>query len=126
MSLATDNVATAESETQAVPNSIADDDSKSSELTYFRTLLYAGLVGAAGGVVATIYYFVLEQLLELVWETGRESIVGFFPAWLPHWQYTWMVATVGGLGVGLCLYFLGRKHRWYKSTAAWAAGFLKS
>lgn len=77
------------------------------ELTYFRTLLYAGIVGAAGGVVATIYYFVLEQLLELVWETGRDSVVMWFPSWLPHWHYTWMVATIGGFGVGLCLYFLG-------------------
>ena len=77
------------------------------ELTYLRTLIYAGIVGAAGGVVATLYYFVLEQLLELVWESGRETIVGFFPAWLPHWHYTWIIATIGGLGVGLCLYFLG-------------------
>lgn len=80
---------------------------KPEELTYFRTLLYAAAVGAAGGVVATLYYFVLENLLEFVWETGREHILGWFPAWLPHWHYTWMVATVGGLGVGLCLYFLG-------------------
>lgn len=85
----------------------SQSSSEPSELSYFRTLLYAGIVGAAGGVVATIYYFVLEQLLKLVWETGRASILGFFPAWLPHWHYTWMVATIGGLGVGLCLYFLG-------------------
>ena len=107
MSLATDNTATTGLDAQSVTNSASKSDSKPAELTYFRTLLYAGIVGAAGGVVATIYYFVLEQLLELVWETGRESIVEFFPAWLPHWHYTWMVATVGGLGVGLCLYFLG-------------------
>ena len=85
----------------------SSDSSAPTELTYFRTLLYAAIVGTAGGVVATLYYFVLEQLLELVWETGRESIVAFFPAWLPHWHYTWIVATVGGFGVGLCLYFLG-------------------
>ncbi|MEM6437420.1 MAG: chloride channel protein, partial [Cyanobacteria bacterium P01_D01_bin.115] len=77
------------------------------ELTYFRTLLYAAIVGAAGGVVATVYYFLLEFLLELVWETGRASIVPWFPAWLPHWHYTWIVATIGGFGVGLCLYLLG-------------------
>ena len=77
------------------------------ELTYVRTLTYAAIVGAAGGVVATIYYFVLEQCLELVWETGREAVLGWFPVWLPHWHYTWIVATVGGLGVGLCLYWLG-------------------
>ena len=81
--------------------------SQPAELTYFRTLLYAGIVGAAGGIVATVYYFVLEQLLELVWESGRESVVSWFPVWLPHWHYTWIVATLGGLGVGLCLYFLG-------------------
>lgn len=81
--------------------------SSSQELSYFRTLLYAGIVGAAGGLVATAYYFVLEQLLELVWDSGREFILGFFPVWLPHWHYTWMVATLGGLGVGLCLHFLG-------------------
>ena len=79
----------------------------SQELTYFRTLIYAAIVGAAGGLVATVYYFVLEQLLEVVWESGRESILGWFPAWLPHWHYTWIVATLGGLGVGLCLHFLG-------------------
>ena len=77
------------------------------ELTYFRTLLYAGIVGAAGGLVATLYYFVLEHLLEFVRETGKEPVLGGFPAWLPHWHYTWMVATFGGLGVGLCLYRLG-------------------
>lgn len=82
-------------------------DAQPRQLTYFKTLLFAGLVGSAGGVVATIYYFVLENLLEIVWESGRESIVQWFPVWLPHWHYTWMVATVGGLGVGLCLYFLG-------------------
>ena len=77
------------------------------ELTYFRTLLCAGIVGATGGLVATLYYFVLEHLLEFVWETGKVSIVAWFPAWLPPWNYTWMIATLGGLGVGLCLYFLG-------------------
>lgn len=80
---------------------------QSLELPYFRTLIYASIVGVAGGLVATVYYFVLEQMLELVWEGGREAIVPLFPAWLPHWHYTWLVATVGGLGVGLCLYFLG-------------------
>lgn len=90
--------------------SVAGDQNTSAEtqkLTYFRTLLYASIVGAVGGIVATIYYFVLEFLLELVWETGKDSIVLWFPAWLPHWHYTWIIATMGGLGVGLCLYFLG-------------------
>ncbi|NEQ67256.1 MAG: chloride channel protein [Symploca sp. SIO1B1] len=84
-----------------------EKSAKPQELTYFRTLLYAGIVGIAGGLVATVYYFVLEQLLELVWEVGRESVLRWFPVWLPHWNYTWIIATIGGLGVGLCLYYLG-------------------
>ena len=83
----------------------SDDSIKT--LTYSKTLFAAATVGAVGGLVATAYYFVLELLLDVVWESGRESIVALFPAWLPHWHYTWMVATAGGLGVGLCLYFLG-------------------
>ncbi|MEM9136367.1 MAG: chloride channel protein [Cyanobacteria bacterium P01_F01_bin.42] len=88
-------------------NSLVDSTASAPELSYFKTLLFAGLVGIAGGVVATIYYFVLEHCLEFVWETGRASVVAWFPAWMPHWHYTWIVATIGGLGVGLCLYFLG-------------------
>jgi len=85
----------------------SESSAEPQELPYLRTLLYASIVGIAGGLVATVYYFVLEHLLEWVWESGRESIVLLFPAWLPHWHYTWIVATLGGLGVGLCLYFLG-------------------
>lgn len=77
-------------------------------MTYWKMLLSASLVGIAGGIVATVYYFVLENFMELVWEEGREHITAFFPAWLPPWHYTWIVATVGGLGVGLCLYFFGQ------------------
>ena len=76
-------------------------------LTYSKTLLAAAAVGTMGGVVATVYYSVLENLLEIVWHSGRALVIAFFPPWLPPWHYTWMVATIGGLGVGLCLYFLG-------------------
>ena len=85
----------------------ADTSASPQQLTYLRTLLYAAIVGIAGGLVATIYYFVLEQLLEIVWHSGREFILSWFPVWLPHWHYTWIIATLGGLGVGLCLHFLG-------------------
>ena len=85
----------------------ADTSASPQQLTYLRTLLYAAIVGIAGGLVATVYYFVLEQLLEIVWHSGREFILGWFPVWLPHWHYTWIIATLGGLGVGLCLHFLG-------------------
>ena len=78
------------------------------DVPYRKMLLCAGLVGSVGGLVATVYYFVLENFLELVWDVGEEYVTGFFPEWLPAWNYTWMVATIGGLGVGLCLYFLGQ------------------
>ncbi|MGD1903639.1 MAG: chloride channel protein [Geitlerinemataceae cyanobacterium] len=86
---------------------LQDSDANPCKLTYSKTLFAAAVVGIAGGVVATVYYFVLENLLELVWHTGRESLVALFPAWLPPWNYIWLVPTLGGLGVGLCLYFLG-------------------
>ncbi|ELS01400.1 chloride channel protein EriC [Xenococcus sp. PCC 7305] len=80
---------------------------KKSDLTYFQTILYGILIGTIGGLVATIYYFVLENLLDIVWEEGKEFWLPLFPTWLPAWNYTWIIATIGGLLVGLCLYFLG-------------------
>ena len=82
-------------------------EQESKELTYLQTVGYAVAIGTAGGLVATIYYFVLENLLDVVWETGKEFWVPLFPVWLPAWNYTWIIATIGGLGVGLCLYFFG-------------------
>jgi H+/Cl- antiporter ClcA len=76
-------------------------------LAYFPTLIYGAIVGVVGGLVATAYYFVLEHLLEWVWHGGKASVIAWFPTWLPAWNYTWIVATLGGLGVGLCLYYLG-------------------
>ncbi|MGK7889580.1 MAG: chloride channel protein [Leptolyngbyaceae cyanobacterium] len=75
---------------------------------YWKMLVSASLVGVVGGIVATVYYFVLEHCMEWVWHEGRTHLTSLFPAWLPEWHYTWIVATVGGLGVGLCLYFLGQ------------------
>ena len=85
------------------PNS----SSEKLDLTYFQTVQYGILIGTVGGLVATIYYFVLENLLDIVWEEGKEFWLPLFPNWLPAWNYTWIIATIGGLLVGLCLYFLG-------------------
>ncbi len=81
--------------------------SQARKLSYFTTIFYAGIVGIIGGLVATAYYFVLENLMEWVWEIGKDYFIPLFPIWLPDWNYTLMVATVGGLLVGLCLYYLG-------------------
>ncbi|MEM9541195.1 MAG: chloride channel protein [Cyanobacteria bacterium P01_E01_bin.42] len=76
-------------------------------LTYYKMLACASIVGIAGGLVATAYYFVLEEFLSFVWETGKIFALPFFPTWLPPWNYTWIIATLGGLGVGLCLHLFG-------------------
>ena len=80
---------------------------KGQELSYFQTVGCAGASGTGGGLVATAYYFILEHCLEWIWEGGREFWTTFFPEWLPEWNYTWIIASLGGLLVGLCLYFLG-------------------
>ena len=77
------------------------------DLTYFKTVVYGMAIGTVGGLVATIYYFILENLLDIVWQEGKEFWLLLFPSWLPAWNYTWIIATIGGLLVGLCLYFLG-------------------
>ena len=87
---------------------MVDESSKTEKLGYVKVLLFASLVGIMGGLVATAYYFVLENCLHLVWEIGRVSIVSLFPQWLAPWNYTWIIATIGGLGVGLCLHFFGQ------------------
>ena len=92
---------------QIESSSAIDSDDSKQELNYIQTVIYAVVIGTVGGLVATIYYFVLENLLEFVWETGKEFWLPLFPIWLPAWNYTWIIATIGGLLVGLCLYFLG-------------------
>ncbi|WP_017300940.1 chloride channel protein [Nodosilinea nodulosa] len=77
------------------------------QLTYPQLVLCAGLIGIIGGVVATLYYFVLETLMHGVWHTLPEKIEPYFPAWLPTDNYVWIATTVGGFCVGLVLYFMG-------------------
>ena len=89
------------------PQSTEQEIIQPQDLSYFNSIFYAGVVGILGGVVATVYYFILEKLMELVWEFGKDYFVPLFPVWLPDWNYTLIVATLGGFLVGLCLYFLG-------------------
>jgi H+/Cl- antiporter ClcA len=86
---------------------IDESISQPQELSYFAIICCAAIVGTIGGVVATTYYFVLEELMKLVWETGKSYWLPLFPTWLPDWNYTLIVASLGGLCVGLCLYFFG-------------------
>ena len=91
----------------STPETLEEAISQPQELSYFATICCAAIVGTIGGVVATTYYFVLEELMKLVWETGKSYWLPLFPTWLPDWNYTLIVASIGGLCVGLCLYFFG-------------------
>ncbi len=77
------------------------------ELTYQQTMLCSAVIGIAGGLVATAYYYVLEALLHLVWHTLPDFLVSHWPSGLPAWNYVWIATTIGGLLVGLTLYFMG-------------------
>ncbi len=77
------------------------------QLTYSQLVLCAAAIGIFGGLVATLYYFVLENFIHGVWHTLPESIEPYFPSWLPTNGYIPIATTVGGFCVGLVLYFLG-------------------
>lgn len=81
--------------------------SNSSELTYQQMILCSVVIGIAGGLVATAYYYVLETSLHVVWHTLPEFVEPYFPASIPSWNYVWIATTIGGFLVGLTLYFMG-------------------
>ncbi|GEM_PF-5952077 len=66
-------------------------------LQYFETILCATLIGIVGGLVASVYYFVLEGFLHGVWDVLPEFLEPYFPSWLPSWNYLWIATTMGGL-----------------------------
>ncbi|MGF1535089.1 MAG: chloride channel protein, partial [Elainellaceae cyanobacterium] len=69
--------------------------------------LCAGAIGIVGGLVATVYYFVLESMMHGVWHTLPEYVKPYFPSWLSPQNYVWIATTIGGFCVGLVLYFMG-------------------
>lgn len=77
------------------------------QLSYTQLVLCAALIGAVGGLVATIYYFVLEFMMHGMWHTAPAFLEPYFPSWLPTQNYVWIATTVGGFCVGLILYFMG-------------------
>ncbi len=77
------------------------------QLTYFQLVLCAVVIGIFGGLVATLYYFVLESLMHGVWHTLPDLIEPYFPSWLSAANYVWIATTVGGFCVGIVLYFMG-------------------
>ena len=81
--------------------------SNDGQLTYSKLIFCAVIIGISGGLVATIYYFVLETMMHGMWHTLPEIVKPLFPSWLPTTNYVWIATTVGGFFVGLALYFLG-------------------
>jgi H+/Cl- antiporter ClcA len=77
------------------------------ELGYQQLILCAALIGIAGGLVATAYYYVLEACLHMTWHTLPELITPYFPANIPVWHYVWIATTIGGFCVGLTLHYMG-------------------
>lgn len=77
------------------------------QLTYPQVILCAAAIGLCGGLVATIYYFVLETFMHGVWHTIPEKVAPYFPSWLPADNYVWIATTIGGFFVGVVLYLMG-------------------
>ena len=77
------------------------------QLTYWQLVACAMLIGIVGGLVATIYYIVLESMMHGVWTTIPNWITPHFPNWFPTNNYVWIATTIGGFCVGLVLYFMG-------------------
>ena len=83
------------------------DMSNNRQLTYSQLYLCAVVIGIFGGMVATVYYFVLETMMHGMWHTLPEIVKPYFPSWLGVSNYVWIATTIGGLCVGLALYFFG-------------------
>lgn len=64
-------------------------------------------IGIMCGVLAFVYYTILEWLLEFCWDTLPELIV--VPYVDPTWHFLWIPALgfTMALGVGLSVYLLG-------------------
>ena len=93
--------------TQTTQPNATLNDTQTRELTYQQTILTSALIGIAGGLVATAYYYLLEACLHLVWHTLPDFLTAYFPTGFSSGNYVWIVTTIGGLLVGLTLHFMG-------------------
>ena len=79
-------------ETASILASLGDRE----DLTYAQTILWAAVIGVAGGLVATAYYDVMEACLHWVWYTFPAQLQSFRSAHFAAWNYVWVVTTLGG------------------------------
>jgi H+/Cl- antiporter ClcA len=94
------------SDRQSAQNNL-ESSSNDRELDYPQLILCAVVIGISGGLVATVYYFVLETMMHGMWHTLPEIVKPYFPSWLTANNYVWIATTIGGLCVGLAIYLLG-------------------
>lgn len=109
MSSATGNQTTAQPPQSypaaTTPNPDSLEDNPSGE-AYQQLILYSALVGIAGGLVATAYYYVLEASTHSVWHTLPNLLKMYFPT-VSSGNYVWIATTIGGFLVGLTLRLMG-------------------
>ncbi|NET37752.1 MAG: chloride channel protein, partial [Cyanothece sp. SIO1E1] len=89
------------------PPSNTKNSTAQRQLTYTELVLCSVAIGVTGGLVATVYYFILEGMMHGVWHTLPELVKPYFPSWLPFSNYVWIATTIGGFCVGLILFFMG-------------------
>ena len=90
-----------------INSQLENDNSEKRSLTYHQLILCSVVIGVTGGLVATVYYFVLEAMMHGVWHTVPEFLEPYFPTWFPTKNYVLLATTIGGFCVGLVLYFMG-------------------
>jgi H+/Cl- antiporter ClcA len=88
------------------PNIALNDSNQPRDLTYAQTIFCAAIIGIAGGLVATAYYYVIEACLHGVWHLLPERLSPWFPSGFSV-HYVWIATTIGGLFVGLTLHYMG-------------------
>ena len=49
------------------------------DLTYAQIIFWAAVIGIAGGLVPTAYYYLLENSMHLVWHQVPEMLRAWFP-----------------------------------------------
>ncbi|MDB5327314.1 MAG: Cl-channel, voltage gated [Phycisphaerales bacterium] len=92
---------------QTAPAIPPSPEARVRSLTTPKLLLGAAMIGAVGGLLATVYYFLLEGAMSGVWHRLANVEPLSLPV-EPHWHpIILLITTLGGLAVGLLTRWLG-------------------
>ena len=75
-------------------------------MSYGQTLLWAVIIGLAGGCIATVYYFLLKGGLYLVWNILQPALATIFNFSFGNILTLILITSLGGLLVGLSVKYL--------------------